>query len=92
MNESTQSVVESKQWRRIAARLNAYERLIQDALNGDATLFMRSDEIERAWEIMDPLIAATEDPKARPPEEYPIGLDGPACAQAFLDHEGRCWL
>ena len=71
---------------------DAYERLIQDALNGDATLFMRSDEIERAWEIMDPLIAATEDPKGRPPEEYPIGLDGPACAQAFLDHEGRCWL
>src|SRR5438552_12687452 len=33
----------------------AYERLLQDALNGDAMLFMRSDEIERAWEIMDPL-------------------------------------
>ena len=70
----------------------AYERLLLDALQGDAALFMRSDEIERAWEIMDPLIAATEDPKGRPPEEYPIGLDGPACAQAFLDHEGRCWL
>ncbi len=37
----------------------AYERLLLDAMQGDASLFMRGDEIERAWEIMDPIIAAT---------------------------------
>jgi glucose-6-phosphate 1-dehydrogenase len=70
----------------------AYERLLLDALNGDATLFMRSDEIERAWQIMDPLIAATEASSDVPLEEYPVGSMGPACADKFLAHEGRKWL
>jgi glucose-6-phosphate 1-dehydrogenase len=68
---------------------DAYERLIQDALNGDAALFMRSDEIERAWEIMDPLLAAVEAPGAPEPELYPVGSEGPANAQAFLARDGR---
>ena len=42
----------------------AYERLLLDAIQGDASLFMRADEIERAWEIMDPIIAATSGPNA----------------------------
>jgi glucose-6-phosphate 1-dehydrogenase len=71
---------------------DAYERLIQDALNGDATLFMRSDEIERAWEIMDPLIAATQAPAAPEPHIYGVGSEGPAVADAFLGREGRAWL
>jgi glucose-6-phosphate 1-dehydrogenase len=65
----------------------AYERLLQDAMSGDAALFMRSDEIERAWEIMDPLIAA-----APTPEEYAVGSQGPACADAFMARDGREWL
>jgi glucose-6-phosphate 1-dehydrogenase len=65
----------------------AYERLLQDAIGGDAALFMRSDEIERAWEIMDPLIAA-----APVPEEYAVGSQGPACADAFMARDGRAWL
>src|SRR5262249_7381201 len=65
----------------------SYERLLQDAIAGDAALFMRSDEIERAWEIMDPLIA-----NAPPPEEYAIGSDGPACADQLLARTGRKWL
>jgi glucose-6-phosphate 1-dehydrogenase len=70
----------------------AYERLLQDALHGDAALFMRSDEIERAWQIMDPLIAATERPDAPRPEEYPVGSAGPANADAFLEADGRKWV
>ncbi len=70
----------------------AYERLLQDALAGDASLFMRSDEIERAWEIMDPLIAATEAPGAPPPAEYAKGSAGPAVADEFLRRSGREWL
>jgi glucose-6-phosphate 1-dehydrogenase len=66
--------------------------LLQDALNGDAMLFMRSDEIERAWEIMDPLIAATEDPSAPRPEEYAVGSCGPANARALIEREGREWI
>jgi glucose-6-phosphate 1-dehydrogenase len=70
----------------------AYERLLQDALAGDASLFMRSDEIERAWEIMDPLIAAVESGDGPELLEYAPGSRGPACADAFLARKGRKWL
>jgi glucose-6-phosphate 1-dehydrogenase len=71
---------------------DGYERLLEDAIHGDATLFMRSDEIERAWQITDPLIAATERPGAPRPEPYAVGSNGPAAADAFLAGEGRAWL
>jgi glucose-6-phosphate 1-dehydrogenase len=70
----------------------AYERLLQDAMNGDASLFMRSDEIERAWRIMDPLIAASERPDAPQPLEYALQSRGPKCADEFLAAQGRRWL
>jgi glucose-6-phosphate 1-dehydrogenase len=70
----------------------AYERLLMDAMHGDAALFMRSDEIERAWAIMDPLIAATERPDAPRPQEYALGSEGPACAEEFIHRDGREWL
>ena len=44
----------------------AYERLIAEALAGDASLFMRADEIEKAWAIMDPFIKAIEEPDGVP--------------------------
>jgi glucose-6-phosphate 1-dehydrogenase len=69
----------------------AYERLLLDAIQGDASLFMRADEIERAWEIMDPLIAATSRADAPAPEEYAIGSQGPACADKLLEEQGRKW-
>jgi glucose-6-phosphate 1-dehydrogenase len=71
---------------------DGYERLLEDAIQGDPILFMRNDEIERAWEIMDPLIAATEQPGAPRPESYPVGSAGPAAADALLAPEGRRWL
>lgn len=70
----------------------AYERLLQDALAGDASLFMRSDEIERAWEIMDPLIACVEAKDGPELLSYPKGSAGPSCAAAFLAKTGRKWL
>jgi glucose-6-phosphate 1-dehydrogenase len=70
----------------------AYERLLQDALQGDAALFMSSTEIERAWAVMDPLIAAAEAADAPMPGVYPVGHPGPACADAFLAHDGRRWM
>jgi glucose-6-phosphate 1-dehydrogenase len=71
---------------------DAYERLLHDALNGDATLFMRSDEIERAWEIMDPLISAVERSDGTKLQEYAVGSEGPASADEFLAREGRRWV
>jgi glucose-6-phosphate 1-dehydrogenase len=70
----------------------AYERLLQDAVQGDATLFMRSDEIERAWEVIDPFIAASERPGAASPQAYAAGSQGPACADALLERSGRRWI
>ena len=70
----------------------AYERLLLDAIQGDASLFMRSDEIERAWEIMDPIIAATQRADVPQPGEYAIGSQGPACADAMIAADGgRAW-
>ena len=69
----------------------AYERLLLDAVQGDASLFMRSDEIERAWEVMDPIIQATEQPDAAPPQEYAVGTQGPVSAAELLAAEGRAW-
>ncbi len=70
----------------------SYERLLQDALQGDAALFMRSDEIERAWEIMDPFIAISEDASLPQPEEYARGVHVPPGAEAFLRAKGRQWI
>ncbi len=69
----------------------AYERLLLDAIQGDASLFMRSDEIERAWEIMDPIIRASEREDAPQPTEYAIGSQGPECADKMIANEGRAW-
>ena len=69
----------------------AYERLLLDALQGDASLFMRGDEIERSWEIMEPFLKATEGSGAARPEEYAVGGDGPAGADRLLAQDGRKW-
>jgi glucose-6-phosphate 1-dehydrogenase len=69
----------------------AYERLILDAVQGDAALFMRSDEIERAWAIMDPVIEATERDGGPVPEKYAVGSYGPKCADELLARDGRRW-
>jgi glucose-6-phosphate 1-dehydrogenase len=70
----------------------SYERLLLDAINGDAALFMRSDEIERAWAIIDPFIAASESESASKPQEYAPGSSGPTSSDAFLALDGRQWL
>ncbi len=71
---------------------DAYERLLLDALNGDASLFIRSDEIEQSWSIMDPIIEGLSDPSARRPEIYDRGTEGPFIADDFLARDGRAWL
>jgi glucose-6-phosphate 1-dehydrogenase len=68
----------------------AYERLLLDALIGDPTLFIRSDEVAQAWRICDPLLTAWEEydvPLAR----YEAGTWGPAEADALLERDSRRW-
>ena len=52
---------------------------------------MRSDEIERAWEIMDPIIKASEREEAPQPTEYAVGSQGPTCADDLIAADGRAW-
>jgi glucose-6-phosphate 1-dehydrogenase len=70
----------------------AYERLIAEALHGDASLFMRADEIEKAWAIMDPFIHAIEDPDGVELESYAKGTAGTAGADKFMQQTGRYWI
>jgi glucose-6-phosphate 1-dehydrogenase len=64
----------------------AYERLLLDALQGDASLFARSDEIELAWSLVDPLTVGRE------PRLYVTGSHGPTQADALLAQDGHRWL
>ncbi len=70
----------------------AYERLLLDAILGEAALFMRGDEIEQAWAIMDPLIAASERADGPLPEKYAPGSDGPKSADELMARDGRKWM
>jgi glucose-6-phosphate 1-dehydrogenase len=61
----------------------AYERLILDAMRGDATLFTRDDEVEAQWRIIDPILEAWETDDS-PLPTYPAGSPGPQEADAIL--------
>jgi glucose-6-phosphate 1-dehydrogenase len=67
----------------------AYERLILDAMRGDATLFTRNDEIEALWGIIDPILTAWHEDTATTIPQYESGSAGPAEAQALLDQRQR---
>jgi glucose-6-phosphate 1-dehydrogenase len=69
----------------------AYERLLLDALNGDASLFARSDEIELAWRFIDPIIKAWESGKGPPVVGYEPGSWGPREADQLLSGAGQHW-
>ena len=71
---------------------DAYERLLQDAINGDASLFTRADEIEQAWSIVDPIISGFNQDRAPRPYYYSEGSWGPVEADRFLATDGRAWL
>ncbi len=68
----------------------AYERLLLDAMNGDATLFARSDEIEESWSFLEPVLDAWKAEKSMP-AEYPAGSWGPHEAVQLLKRSGHRW-
>jgi glucose-6-phosphate 1-dehydrogenase len=66
-----------------AGEMDAYERVLGDALHGDATLFAREDYLEEAWRIVDPILTA-----ASPVYEYEPGTWGPREAEGLLSPPG----
>jgi glucose-6-phosphate 1-dehydrogenase len=69
----------------------AYERLLLEAVAGDPTLFIRSDEVEASWGIVDPVRAAWQDHGLRAAEFYAAGTWGPAAADELLARRGHAW-
>ena len=63
---------------------DAYERLLLDAIHGDPSLFIRSDEVELSWELVDPLLRADLDPI-----RYGAAAWGPEEADRLFDPPGR---
>jgi glucose-6-phosphate 1-dehydrogenase len=75
-----------------ASSPEAYETLLLDVMRGDATLFMRADQVESAWSVVTPVLEAWE---ASPPADfpdYPAGSWGPETADQLIAREGYSWL
>ncbi len=68
----------------------AYERLLMDVIRGNATLFMRRDEVEAAWRWIDPIREAWNQMEDSP-RPYLAGTWGPAAAIALVERDGRSW-
>jgi glucose-6-phosphate 1-dehydrogenase len=69
---------------------DAYERLLLDAMVGDPTLFIRSDEVDQAWQIVDPILAAWQ-ARAVPLAGYAAGTWGPRQGDQLIEKDGRQW-
>ncbi len=67
----------------IKDEMGAYERLLGDAMKGDATLFAREDAVEAEWRIVAPILNSTT-----PPHEYDVGTWGPVEADRLIDRSG----
>jgi len=70
----------------------AYETLLLDVMRGDATLFMRADQVETAWSLIAPVLDSWQ---AVPPGDFPDyapGSWGPEAAAALLSQDGRNWF
>jgi glucose-6-phosphate 1-dehydrogenase len=70
----------------------AYETLLHDVMTGDATLFMRADQVEAAWQVLMPVLETWAD---NPPNDFPnyaAGTWGPESAEALVAVDGNSWL
>ena len=72
------------------ASADAYERLLMDAIRGNAALFMRRDEVEAAWRFIDPIREAWAQ-SHEPPRPYAAGTWGPNASVALIERDGRTW-
>jgi glucose-6-phosphate 1-dehydrogenase len=69
----------------------AYERLLVDAMEGDATLFTRSDEVLAAWRITTEILKAWASEKRKSLPGYAAGTWGPKGIDEFIQRDGRSW-
>lgn len=69
----------------------AYERLILDAMKGDATLYARGDSVEAAWKFIDPILSAWKNNPDIKLHGYPAGTWGPAGARKLIDGVNVSW-
>ncbi len=69
---------------------DAYERLLMDVISGNLTLFMRRDELDAAWQWIDPIHAAWAT-QSDPPKPYSAGTWGPTASSALIVRDGLCW-
>ena len=72
-------------------RMDAYQRLLLDVINGRLALFVRRDEQEAAWRWVEPILDEWA-AQSRPPKPYAAGTWGPAAASAMLAQHDTCWL
>jgi glucose-6-phosphate 1-dehydrogenase len=70
---------------------DAYERLLLDAMLGDASLFTREDEIDLSWKLIDFILRGWETPQAKPLVSYPRNSWGPVEANELLAEDKRAW-
>lgn len=70
----------------------AYETLLLDVIRGDATLFMRADQVESAWKVVTPILEAWDSVPPGDFPNYPAGTWGPEAANQMLAREGHSWL
>jgi len=70
----------------------SYERLLLDAIQGDASLFTRADEVETAWSLIDPILQTWDTHQTPPLAGYKPGSWGPTEAYDLLARDGRRWL
>ncbi|MGH2427428.1 MAG: glucose-6-phosphate dehydrogenase [Candidatus Limnocylindria bacterium] len=69
----------------------AYETLLLDAMIGDSSLFTRDDEVERAWEILQPILDAWVSGEGGPLHPYEAGTWGPTAADELIERDARAW-
>ncbi|HKJ32416.1 MAG TPA: glucose-6-phosphate dehydrogenase [Balneolales bacterium] len=70
----------------------AYETLLLDVMLGDATLFMRADQVEAAWSILMPIINVWEDNSPHDFPNYAAGTWGPEEAEALIARDANNWI
>ena len=69
----------------------AYETLLLDAMRGDATLFMRADQVEEGWDVITPVLEAWESRSSLDFPNYAAGTWGPEAAETLIAREGQVW-
>jgi glucose-6-phosphate 1-dehydrogenase len=70
----------------------AYETLLYDVMEGDATLFMRADQVEAAWKVVMPIIEVWQERKPVDFPNYSPGSWGPEDAEALIAKDGHNWI